>query len=205
MRRESFRRAVSLAIDRGALVRLVYQGRAAAMSTPVPPGDQAWIDGKLPPIVRSIPAAKELLRADGFTWTADGALLDPAGKPVEFSIVTSAGNTERVQMATLIQDDLKPLGMNVHVAPLEFASLLNRVFETRDYEACLLSLSEADADPNTEMAVLLSSSGNHLWHPSQKTPATRWEQEIDRPDGRRRSLSATTRSASASSTACRKS
>ena len=180
VRRESFRRAVSLAIDRDALVRLVYQGRAAAMSTPIPPGNRAWIDSKLPPIVRSIPAAKELLRADGFSWTSTGALLDPSGKPVEFSIVTSAGNTERVQMATLIQDDLKALGMNAHVAPLEFASLLNRVFETHNYEACLLSLSEGDADPNTEMAVLLSSSGNHLWHPSQKTPATPWEQEIDR-------------------------
>ena len=180
LRRESFRRAVSLAIDRDALVHLVYQGRAAAMSGLIPPGDKAWIDTKLPSIVHSIPAAKESLRADGFTWSATGSLLDPAGKPVEFSIVIGAGNTDRLQMATLIQEDLKPLGMNVHVAPLEFASLLNRVFETHDYEACILSLSEADADPNTEMAVLLSSSGNHLWHPSQKTPATAWEQEIDR-------------------------
>ncbi|MDR3701544.1 MAG: ABC transporter substrate-binding protein [Candidatus Sulfopaludibacter sp.] len=177
--RESFRRAVSLAIDRDAIVRLVYQGRAAALSTPVPPGDKAWVNDKLPRIVRSIPQAKQLLSADGFSWAPGGSLLDPAGKPVEFSIVTSAGNSERVQMATLIADDLKPLGIAVHVTPLDFASLLNRVFQTHDYEACLLSLSEADADPNTDMAVLLSSAGNHLWQPEQKTPATPWEAEID--------------------------
>ena len=180
LRRESFRRAVSLAIDRDALVRLVYQGRAAALSTLVPPGDKVWVNEKLPPIIRSVARAKQVLAADGFSWAPNGALLDPTGKRVEFSIVTSAGNADRVQMATLIQDDLKPLGIDVHVAPLEFASLLNRVFQNRDYEACLLSLSEGDADPNTDMAVLLSSASNHLWHPEQKTPATAWEAEIDR-------------------------
>jgi len=54
-------------------------------------------------------------------------------------------------MATLIQDDLKQLGMDVHVVPLEFRSLLDRVLRTHDYEACLLSLVEADADPNVDM------------------------------------------------------
>ena len=89
-------------------------------------------------------------------------------------------NAERVQMATMIQDDLKQLGITVHVVPLDMSALLNRVLQTRDYEACLLSLSEGDADPNTDMAVWLSSAGNHLWHPDQKTPATPWEAEIDR-------------------------
>ena len=36
-----------------------------------------------------------------------------------------------------------------------------------------------DADPNPDMAVWLSSGGNHLWNPEQKTPATPWEAEID--------------------------
>ena len=35
----------------------------------------------------------------------------------------SSSNPERVQMATLIQDDLKPLGIQVDVVPLEFRSL----------------------------------------------------------------------------------
>jgi len=82
-------------------------------------------------------------------------------------------------MATLIQDDLKQLGMDVHVVPLEFRSLLDRVLRTHDYEACLLSLVEADADPNVDMNVWLSSGATHLWNPQQKSPATAWEAEID--------------------------
>ena len=53
------------------------------------------------------------------------------GKPVEFSILTSSSNADRAKMATLIQDDLKQLGMRVQVVPLEFRSLLDRVTQTQ--------------------------------------------------------------------------
>jgi peptide/nickel transport system substrate-binding protein len=180
LRRTSFRRAVSLAIDREAIVRLVYLGHAAALPSPVPLGNKTWVNAKLPAPVRAVGRAREILAGDGFTWSPQGALLDPGGKRVEFSIVTSSGNAERGQMATLIQEDLKALGMDVHVAPLEFRGLLDRVLQTHDYEACLLSLAAADADPNPDMNVWLSSGGNHLWHPGEKSPATPWEAEIDR-------------------------
>jgi len=179
LHRRGFRQAVSLAIDREAIVRLVYLGFATPLSGPVPPGNKTWIDAQLPRPVRSLSRARELLAADGFTWSPNGDLTDPQGRRVEFSIVTSSGNPERVQMATLIQDDLKPLGMDVHVVPLEFRSLLDRVLRTHEYDACLLSLAEADADPNVDMNVWLSSGGTHLWNPQQKSPATAWEAEID--------------------------
>jgi peptide/nickel transport system substrate-binding protein len=179
LHQRGFRQAVSLAIDREAIVRLVYLGFAAPLSGPVPPGNKAWIDARLPRPVRSIARARELLAASGFSWSPQGALRDPQGSAVEFSIVTSSGNPERVRMATLIQDDLKPLGLDVHVVPLEMRSLLDRVLRTHDYEACLLSLAEADADPNVDMNVWLSSGGTHLWNPRQQSPATPWEAEID--------------------------
>jgi peptide/nickel transport system substrate-binding protein len=138
LQRTSFRRAISLAVDRDAIVRLVYLGHAAPLPGPVPLGNKAWVDGKLPAPVRSVARARELLAADRFTWNPQGALLDPAGKRVEFTIVTSTGNPERGQMATLIQDDLKALGMEVHVAPLEFRGLLDRVLQTHDYDAAAI-------------------------------------------------------------------
>jgi peptide/nickel transport system substrate-binding protein len=180
LRRRSFRQAVSAAIDRDAIVRLVYLGRAVALGGPVPPGNKAWINTALPAPTCSVERARQLLAADGFHWNREGSLADPEGRPVAFSILTSNNNPERLQMATLIQDDLKQIGMRVDVVPLEFRSLLERVQRSREYEACLLSLASPDADPNPDMAVWLSSGGNHLWNPEQKTPATPWEAEIDR-------------------------
>jgi peptide/nickel transport system substrate-binding protein len=179
LRRKSFRQAVSAAIDRSAIARLVYLDKAVPLGGPVPPGNKAWINTSLPVPVRSLERARQLLAVDGFKWSQDGALRDPQGREVEFSILTSNNNAERLQMATLIQADLKDIGMRVNVVPLEFRSLVERIQSTREYEGCILSLASPDADPNPDMAVWLSSGGNHLWNPGQKTPATPWEAEID--------------------------
>src|SRR5262249_23456352 len=120
----------------------------------------------------------------GFSWKAgqDGeqALVDRDGNPVEFSIVTNSSNAQRLKMTTLIQDDLKQLGMRVQVVPLEFRSLLDRVNQTKDYDACVLGLASFDVDPTADVNVWLSSGGSHFWNPSQAHPATDWEAEIDK-------------------------
>jgi peptide/nickel transport system substrate-binding protein len=175
-----FRRAVSAAVDREGIVRLVYQGRAAPLWGQVTPGNRLWGNPSLPKPPRSLDRARQLLRAAGFNWRSDGTLVDAGGEAVEFSIVSSASNAERMKMATLLQDDLKQLGMRVHVVPLDFRALLDRLLTTKDYEACVLGLGSGDADPNSDMNVWLSSGGTHLWNPAQSQPATPWEAEIDR-------------------------
>jgi peptide/nickel transport system substrate-binding protein len=183
-REVKFRQAVSAAVDREAIVRLVYQGRGAALWGPVTPGNRRWLNAAIPHSSRSLDRARQLLKEAGFSWSTNAngetTLSDSDGKPVEFSILTSSSNADRTKMATLLQDDLKQLGMRVQVVPLEFRSLVDRVTQTKQYEACLLGLASFDADPNSDLNVWLSSGGTHLWNPSQPHPATPWEAEIDR-------------------------
>jgi peptide/nickel transport system substrate-binding protein len=183
-RSEKFRQAVSLAIDREAIVRLVYQGRGAALWGPVTPGNPRWVNAAIAHPARSIDKSRQLLADVGFKLTGgesgEPRLVDADGKSVEFSIVTSASNADRAKMATLIQDDLKQLGMRVQVVPLELRSLIDRVTQTKEYDACVLGIASYDADPNPDLNVWLSSGGMHLWNPSEKRPATDWEAEIDR-------------------------
>ena len=178
-REVAFRQAVSLAIDRDAIVRLVYQGRATPLWGHVPPGNTLWVNRSIPHPARSLDGARRLLRTAGFSWGPRGALLDGSGDAIEFSILTNAGNHERIGMATIIQEDLAQLGMNVHVVTLELRALVDRLLKTHDYEACVLGLGNGDANPSAEMNVWLSSGGTHLWHPEQSHPATPWEEEID--------------------------
>jgi peptide/nickel transport system substrate-binding protein len=174
----NFRRAISLSIDREAITRIVYRGRGTPLWTPVTQASNSWVDTAIPHPARSVESAKKLLESERFSWK-DGALLDPARIPVEFSIITSASNVQRTQMATMIQADLKDLGIHVNVVPLEFHSVLDRIFHTHDYEAAVLGLGAGDTDPNSEMNVWLSSGNDHVWDIGEPHPATGWESEID--------------------------
>lgn len=174
-----FRQAVSSAIDREGIVKLVYAGRGAALWGNVSPSNKFWVDQSLPHPARSLDHARELLKSAGFSWRSDGQLIDRQGRAVEFSIITSSSNAQRTKMATMIQDDLSKLGMNVHVVPLEFRAMLDRIFQSYDYEVAIMGLGGGDADPNPEMNVWLSSGGTHLWHLGETKPATDWEAQLD--------------------------
>jgi len=175
-----FRQAVSSAIDRDSIVKLVYGERGTPLWGNVGPGSKLWVDQKIPHPERSLDTARELLKSAGFSWNTGGELLDTSGKPVEFSIMASSSNTQRTKMATLIQDDLAHLGIQVHVVPLDFRAMLDRVFQNFDYEAAIMGLGGGDPDPNPEMNVWLSNGATHLWHLNEAHPSTPWEQEIDR-------------------------
>lgn len=175
-----FRQAVSAAIDRDGIVRLVYGGRATPLWSQVTPGNKLWVDSALPHPVRSLNHARDLLKSAGFSWKSDGTLVDSQSNPVEFSILTSSSNAERMKIATIVQDDLSRLGMNVHVVSLDFGAMVDRLLNSFDYEAAIMGLASGDTDPTAEMNVWVSTGGTHLWHLNETKPATPWEAEMDR-------------------------
>jgi peptide/nickel transport system substrate-binding protein len=174
-----FRRAISEAINRDDLSRVVFHGHAQPAVGPFSPANKIWFNSKLKPQSYNPDEALKELQADGFRME-NGALKDKDGNEVVFSIITNAGNKYRERMAVLIQDDLQKIGIHVNVVTLDFPSLIERMTQSFDYEAIILGLTNVDLDPNGEMNVWLSSSENHQWNPQQKTPETTWEAEIDR-------------------------
>ncbi len=178
-RSAGFRRAISEAINRDDLSRVVFHGHAQPAAGPFSPANKFWFNSKLKPQTYSSDAALKELQVEGFRME-NGTLKDKDGNAVVFSIITNSGNKIRERMAVLIQDDLQKIGIHVNVVTLDFPSLIERMTQTFDYEAILLGLTNVDLDPNGEMNVWLSSSENHQWNPQQKAPETPWEAEIDR-------------------------
>jgi peptide/nickel transport system substrate-binding protein len=175
----NFRRAISESINRNDMARIVFRGHAQAAVGPVSPANKFWFNSKLQAYPFDQKAALQLLAQDGFRMQGD-TLRDRDGHAVEFSVITNSGNKYRERMATMMQQDLSGIGIKLNVVTLDFPSLIERMTRTFDYEACLLGLINTDLDPNAVMNVWLSSSENHQWNPSQKTPATQWEADIDR-------------------------
>lgn len=176
-RKKAFRQAVAKAVDREAIVRLVYRGRATGTASHVSPGNKLY-PAAAPPPARDLAGARRLLEAAGFRYDAEGALRDETGRRVAFTLTTNSSNRERVQMATLLQDDLAKLGMAVEVVPLEFRSLIERVTGSFDFEATILGLGGGDPDPNSTLNVWQSAGRSHLWQLGGK-PIFPFEEKLD--------------------------
>ena len=175
----NFRRAISESINREDIARIVFRGHARPAVGPVSPANKFWFNAKLQAHRFDQKSALQMLAQDGFRLQ-DNVLRDHDGHAVEFSVITNSGNKYRERMATMIQQDLSGIGIKLNVVTLDFPSLIERITQTFDYEACLLGLVNDELDPNAQMTVWLSSADSHQWNPSQKTPATTWEAEIDK-------------------------
>ena len=175
----NFRLAISHAIRRGDLCRVVYRGHAQPAVGPFSPANRFWFNQALKPHAFDLKLAGQLLVADGFRKDRD-VLRDSSGHAVEFSLITNSGNQARERAAAMIQQDLAALGIHLNIVTLDFAALIERISRSFQYETCLIGLTNVDLDPDGEMNLWLSSSANHAWNPNQKTPATPWEAEMDR-------------------------
>jgi len=178
-RSTAFRLAISEAINRADICRIVYRGHAKPAEGPISPANQFWFNSALKPHPYDVASSRRRLEGDGFRLRA-GTLYDREGHAVEFSLVTNAGNRNRERIASMVQQDLAAIGIHLNVVTLDFPSLIERITSTFNYESCLLGLTNLDLDPSAQMNVWLSSAANHQWNPNQKTPATPWEAEIDK-------------------------
>lgn len=178
-RSDAFRRAISDAINRDDIVRVVYRGHAKAAAGPVASSNRFWFNSALKPPAYSPATALERLGAEGFHRNGD-TLIDRDGHPIEFSMITNAGNKNHERMLALIQQDLAKIGVHLNVVTLDFPSLIERISRSFNYESVLMAFTNVDLDPSLQMNIWLSSAANHQWNPNQKSPETTWEAEIDR-------------------------
>ena len=172
----SFRRAISAAIDRESVVRLVYRGLGDTLRGPVTKGNTLWENPALPVVTRSMGNARSLLEQGSFSWK-NGGLVDAQGHPVEFSILVTATSSERRQIAAIIQEDLRQLGMKVSTIALESRAVNDRILNRGDYDAAVMALAGADADPNSDMSVWTRDGRLRVWNRSPGI--TGWEKEAD--------------------------
>lgn len=173
------RQAISRAIDRSSIARLVYRGRATPIAVPLSPANRPWFNSSVVTPTPSPAAARRLLQAARFSWDSGGRLLDAQQQRVTFTILVASGNTPRVEMASIVEEDLRALGIAATVVPLEFRSLVDRVTRTLDFETALMGLASGDVDPSAEASVWSTGGQTHLWRLDRRAPPLPWEIEID--------------------------
>jgi peptide/nickel transport system substrate-binding protein len=176
-----FRRAVSLAIDRDAIVRGPFRGFAVKNWQLLTSGNRAWNDTTIRGPDHDPEAARRILARLGLVdRNGDGVLEDAQGHAVQFTLMTNGDNTVRRDMITLIADDLAKVGIRAIPAPVEMSTLITHIRTDFQYEACLLGLGSAvPADIGMYPNVVKSSGMTHYWHVHQPRPSTPAERTLD--------------------------
>lgn len=143
------RRALSLAIDREAIVKQVLRGGQIAATALTPPE----IGGYTPPatLTYDLPAAKSLLADAGY----------PGGKGLPVIELTTIGSEINQQIAEAIQQMWRrDLGIESRITPKEFKTLRD-AFATFDYSvACSRWIAEYP-DPLTYLSLFTTDNGSN--------------------------------------------
>ena len=141
------RQALNYAVNKDAIVKDVLKGTGAASRGPVLPG--TWgADPALKPYPYDPERAKKLLTEAGY----------PSGFSTTLWVPESgSGMQAPVAMSTVMQSNLKAVGVNVSLQTMEWGAYLAKL-RTKEQELFALSWMAGTEDPDMVMYPLLHSS-----------------------------------------------
>ncbi len=179
-RNQKFRQACAYAIDRDAMTKAVFSGRAVPNYGFVTPANKKWYNPDITQYPHDLAKARALLKEIGIEdRNGDGILEDEDGNPIEFVFNTNVENNSRKAAAVLIQSDLQKLGFKVTFQPVEFNTLITKEDDTFDYDCIFMGFAGGGTDPTFHANVVRSDGYTHFWFPHQKSPSTDWEARLD--------------------------
>lgn len=131
------RQAIDFALDRRELVKGVLYGLGEAANGPYKPG--TWQYNELiKPRPYDPDKARALLAEAGWTDSDGDGLLDKDGKPLDFTIITNQGNTQRIKTGVIIQQRLRDVGIKVELRTVEWAAFIKEFIDKGRFDATIL-------------------------------------------------------------------
>jgi peptide/nickel transport system substrate-binding protein len=153
------RRAMTMLLDRPAIVRSLYHGSARIISGPWAPDSPAY-DAAVTPLPFDPRAAAELLDWAGWSDSNGNGTRDRDGREFEFDLLVSAGSTAARQLDEVFAAELARAGIRARVRPIEWAAFVERI-DAGDYEAASDAWAASDGNPDPYP----------YWHSSKFPPA----------------------------------
>jgi len=152
------RRAMTMLLDRAAIVRSLYRGSARIISGPWAPDSPAY-DATVSPLPFDPAGAARLLDEAGWRAPAPGGTREREGRRFEFDLLVSAGSEIGRQIDEMLASELARVGVIARVRTMEWAAFVERV-DGGEFEAASLAWSAVDPNPDPYF----------YWHSSQCAP-----------------------------------
>ncbi len=116
------RRALTLAIDRQALIDALFKGYARVASSPIP--SNIWAhDPALRPLPYDPAAARRILAQKGYRDVDGDGIVERNGRPFAFELTTNSSNRIRTAALVMIQEQLRQVGVAATPRTIEIHAL----------------------------------------------------------------------------------
>ncbi|SDT16919.1 peptide/nickel transport system substrate-binding protein [Paenibacillaceae bacterium GAS479] len=147
---EKTRQAIAYSLNRQGMLDNILKGTGQALNAPFLPG--TWADPGADAVAYdyNVEKAKQLLAEDGWKDTNDNGIVDKNKVEFEFELQYNAGNSRREQVSTVIQDNLKDIGIKVSTKGIDFSSWIEQNITPGKYQAALQAWSLNSPDPDGE-------------------------------------------------------
>ena len=130
------RQALAHAVDVPSIIKFIYYGHAEQSRGTFPP--MMWFANSGISVFDYNPQeAEKLLDEAGWVRGSDG-IRAKDGKKFEFKLITNNANESRKDIATLVQSDLKKIGVSVDVQLFEWAVFISKYINKKDFDATVL-------------------------------------------------------------------
>jgi peptide/nickel transport system substrate-binding protein len=160
------RQAIAAALDVDSIVQGAVFGFGTRMPSMAIPASWAF-DKTLVPIAYDVSKAAAMLDEAGFVdddgnldtpRVAKGAMYAADGTPFTFVLYTNEGNSRRGAVGTLVQDQLKQVGIQVDFQAIDFNTLLD-IMDGQSYDAFILGWRNGYPD-DPDQTNLFTPSGD---------------------------------------------
>ena len=129
------RRALTHSIDRQTIIDTLYGGRAKVSVAAILSSAWAFHDG-LEPWAFDRAEAQRLFAAKGFSDGDGDGVLERAGAPFSLELKVNSASPVQLNAATMIQEQLRQVGVELRLRPLEFSTWLEHV-TSHDYDVAI--------------------------------------------------------------------
>ncbi|MGH7602996.1 MAG: peptide ABC transporter substrate-binding protein [Gemmatimonadaceae bacterium] len=119
------RRVLTMAVDRQSIVRSAFDSLGLPALGPTVRG-YPTTDPNLAQIPFDPARAKQLLDSLGWKDTNGDGIRERKGRQLEFTLTAPSQSKVRVQMATMIQEQLRQVGVKVNIEQIDFPVLIER-------------------------------------------------------------------------------
>ncbi|MBU0710880.1 hypothetical protein KKC74_12045 [bacterium] len=139
--RREIRAALTMALDREAIMNTVNFGMAVSLNGPVPPILPSYNESANVSWEYNPQKAKKILSEQGWTDSDGDNILDKNRVPFEFELLTESGNLRWEQVATIVQAQLVEIGIRATPRFLEPALLYGKLLPAKDFDAVVIGWS----------------------------------------------------------------